>query len=113
MPYSSAAVMTSASATDPPAATTYLTPRVEATSMESRKGKKASEARATPSSVFRKADCEGKHTVYNTKGTRAHTHRELIRESGFGSLRKHRVRDEILYIYIDSHYTHTHTHTHI
>ena len=38
---------TSASATDPPAATTYLTPRVDATSRESRKGKNASEASDT------------------------------------------------------------------
>ena len=51
-----AAAITSSSPTDPPAATTYETPRVEATSIESRKGKKASDASETPSSVLRYAD---------------------------------------------------------
>ena len=54
--YSLAAVMTSSSATEPPAATRYLTPLVDATSIESRKGKKASDASETPSSVLRYAD---------------------------------------------------------
>mmetsp|Transcript_5034 Transcript_5034/g.12847 ORF Transcript_5034/g.12847 Transcript_5034/m.12847 type:complete len:98 (-) Transcript_5034:1556-1849(-) len=78
MLYSSAAAITSASALLPPAATcvtmskftyaalwssphvreygagltTYATPRDEATSIESRKGKKASDAKVTPSRVF-------------------------------------------------------------
>ena len=56
MPYWSAAAITSESPTEPPAATTYSTPRVEATSIESRKGKKASDASETPSSVLRYAD---------------------------------------------------------
>mmetsp|Transcript_23070 Transcript_23070/g.80422 ORF Transcript_23070/g.80422 Transcript_23070/m.80422 type:complete len:220 (-) Transcript_23070:530-1189(-) len=48
MPCSSAAATTSASATLPPGCTTKLTPTRLAASIESRKGKKASDASATP-----------------------------------------------------------------
>lgn len=57
MPYSFAAAVTGSSCTEPPGCTRYLTPKREATSMLSRKGKKASDARHTSvSAVLRKDD---------------------------------------------------------
>mmetsp|Transcript_12883 Transcript_12883/g.40883 ORF Transcript_12883/g.40883 Transcript_12883/m.40883 type:complete len:220 (+) Transcript_12883:280-939(+) len=47
MPYWSQAATTLSSCTEPPGWATYLTPKAAATSMLSRKGKKASEARQT------------------------------------------------------------------
>jgi len=70
---------------------------------------KSSVWRATPP----RTPCGCSQTVYNTKGTRAHTHRELIRKWLWEPKGSSRRQDEYMYIYTCSLYIYIHIKTFI